>query len=250
MNKKLELTIGWLYPVLMSTYGDRGNIITLQKRIQWRGIDIKIKELNEEFPLSELKDCDLLFMGGAQDRQQKVVSTDLSGKKADTLANMIDDGVPGLYICGAYQFLGKYYKEADGTKLSGLGILDVHTEHPGTDSERLIGNIIVEQEFLPGEKTLVGFENHGGRTYLGKNVKPMATVTIGFGNNGEDNTEGATYKNSFGSYMHGPILPKNPHFADFLIQKGIERKYGEVVLKELDNDIEWKAHEYVIKRFG
>jgi CobQ-like glutamine amidotransferase family enzyme len=254
--KTYNLTIGWLYPELMSTYGDRGNIIVLQKRCEWRDVKVEVKKLEIGYSVKDLMSCDLLFMGGAQDLQQKIVSDDLK-KKASQLKTMIDDGIPGLYICGAYQFLGKYYKEADGTIIDGLGIFDLYTEHPGENAERLIGNTVVEWCQLDSSaqndkrEMLVGFENHGGRTYLGKNIKPLGTVKVGFGNNGKDKTEGAMYKNSFGSYFHGPILPKNPHFADYLIKLALEKKYKkEVELKKLDDEMELKAHEFIINRLS
>ena len=267
-NTKYKLTIGWLYPELMSTYGDRGNIICLQKRCESREIDVEIKHLDVGFDDKQLVICDMLFMGGAQDRQQKIVAKDLR-EKASVLQKMIEDNIPGLYICGAYQFLGKYYKEADGTMLEGLGIMDLYTEHPGENAERLIGNVVISTNVILNsfqdlnhkgipkqvrndtERTLVGFENHGGRTYLGENAKPLGTVIKGFGNNGIDKTEGAVYKNSFGSYFHGPILPKNPHFANVLIKLALEKKYGkEVVLRELDDSLEWQAHKAVLKRLS
>lgn len=258
-----QLTIGWLYPELMSTYGDRGNIITLQKRCQWRGISVKVQRLDVGFDHKLLAMCHLLFIGGAQDRQQKIVEKDMR-EKITALSKAIEDGVPGLYVCGAYQFLGKYYKEADGTKLDGLGIFDLYTENPGPEKPRLIGNIIATvnskwsmangkeptiNHKLSTINSLVGFENHGGRTYLGKDIKPLATVTKGYGNNGMDGAEGAVYKNSFGTYMHGPLLPKNPHFADMLIQLALEKKYDkEVELQQLDDSLELQTHTAVIKK--
>src|SRR3989338_7691610 len=180
MNYKL--TIGWLYPELMSTYGDRGNIISLAKRCEWRNIEAEVRRLELGFKIEYLKKCDILFMGGAQDKQQSIVSHDFSTQKIKTLKRMIEDGIPGLYICGAYQFLGKYYKEADGTIIKGLGILDLYTESRGKNFKRLIGNIIIEIQDLRFKmyeeknhkssivnrksSVLVGFENHGGRTYL------------------------------------------------------------------------------------
>lgn len=250
--KRYVLTIGWLYPQLMSTYGDRGNIITLTKRCEWRDITVTVTKLDIGFPEKDLLSCDLLFMGGAQDKQQKIVSEDLKSK-AESLAKQIESEVPGLYICGAYQFLGKYYKEADGTKLDGLGIFDLYTENPGVNHPRLIGNLAAEIT-MPNTKyeirnTIVGFENHGGRTYLGKNMKPLATVTKGYGNNGTDGTEGGIYKNSFGSYMHGPILPKNPHVADHLIKLALEKKYNRTMeLKALDDSLEWQAHKALLEK--
>lgn len=262
MSQKLvvrsqRLVIGWLYPELMSTYGDRGNIIVLTKRCEWRGIEVEIKHLNIGFDHRQLAICDLLFMGGAQDRQQTIVAKDLR-KKTKALQEMIESGVPGLYICGAYQFLGKYYKEADGTIIKGLGILDLYTEHPGESHPRLVGNVIIKTDLIGPRHatyevqvpTLVGFENHGGRTYLGVNVKPLGKVIAGSGNNGSDKTEGAVYKNSFGSYLHGPILPKNPHLADHLIKLALEKKYGgsPINLSPLDDSLESQAHDAVLEK--
>jgi CobQ-like glutamine amidotransferase family enzyme len=254
-NKNYSLIIGWLYPDLMSTYGDRGNIIAVTKRCEWRGIDIVVKRILLDTPLQELRSCDLLFMGGAQDRQQKIVADDLR-KKSRVISDMVEMGIPGLYICGAFQFLGKYYKEADETMIEGLSIFDLHTINPGFNVKRLIGNVVIETDmkylFNPEfSKYLVGFENHGGRTYLGKGVKSLGKVARGFGNNGEDGTEGAVYKNSFGSYFHGPILPKNPHFADHLITKALEVKYKEKVqLNPLDDALEKQTHIFIAKRLG
>lgn len=237
----------------MGTYGDRGNIIVLQKRCQWRGITAEIKRLDIGYLEKELQSCDLLFMGGAQDKQQKIVSTALKKKKS-VLKEMIENEIPGLYICGAYQFLGKYYKEVDGTIIEGLGILDLYTENPGGQHPRLIGNIVIDildTKYIIHNTKLVGFENHGGQTYLGKGVKPLGQVLKGFGNNGKDQTEGAIYKNSFGTYLHGPILPKNPHFADFLIKLALEKKYQSPInLSPLNDDLEWQAHKVIAKRLG
>jgi len=245
--KNLTLTIGWLYPELMSTYGDRGNIIAYQKRCEWRGIHIEILKLNPGFDVNLLNSCDFLFMGGAQDEQQQIVAEDLMKKKTE-LKQKIEEGVPGLYICGAYQFLGKYYKEADGTVIKGLGILDLYTENPGLNSSRLIGNILMS---TAKDMKLVGFENHGGRTYLGKNVKPLGTVIEGFGNNGKDTTEGAIYKNSYGTYLHGPILPKNPEFTDLLIKLTLENKYKLTInFHTLEDSLEKKAYNAIAKRLG
>lgn len=258
MNYKL--TLGWLYPELMSTYGDRGNIIVLQKRCEWRGINTEVKRLDIGFDQKILTACNLLFMGGAQDQQQKIVAEDLQ-KKSSILKKMIEDGIPGLYICGAYQFLGKYYKDSDGTIIKGLGILDLYTENPGPNHPRLIGNITASLTDLRGRKhetsevdvQIVGFENHGGRTYLGKNIKPLGKVIKGFGNNGIDQTEGAIYKNSFGSYLHGPILPKNPSFADLLIKLALGKKYGvspTINLSPLNDSLETQARNVIAKRLN
>ncbi len=249
---KFLLSIGWLYPELMSTYGDRGNIIVLAKRCEWRGIKTEILNLNVEFNTKLLNNVDILFMGGAQDIQQKIVSKDFTSQKINALERKIEDGTPGLYICGAYQFLGKYYKKSDGTLIKGLGILDLYTENPGPHKPRLIGNIAIKADLVSHQTNIViGFENHGGRTYLGKNLKPFGTVIKGFGNNGSDNTEGAIYKNSIGTYLHGPILPKNPQIADWLIKKALERKYkNKIELLKLDDSLSEKARSFIFQKLA
>jgi len=244
MNQKsnYSLTIAWLYPDLMNTYADRGNIIVLQKRCQWRGVNAIIQKISISEDENLLKKADLIFMGGAQDTQQEIVNQDLFEKKGVSLKKRIEEGTPGLYICGAYQFLGKYYITADGKKLPGLEIFPAYTKNSGKD--RLIGNIIIQENQT--QNTLVGFENHGGRTYLDDPALAFAKVVKGFGNNSEDRTEGILYKNSIGSYLHGPILPKNPTLADWLIQKALEEKYKEEInLKKLDDELEMKARNAI-----
>ena len=243
-----HLRIGWLYPELMNIYGDRGNIIVLANRLKWRKIGVEILELGLNFDDKKLNDCDMFLMGGAQDKQQVEVAKDLF-KKQKRIKEIIEGGVPGLYICGAYQFLGKYYKDAQGTIIKGLEIFDLYTENPGENENRLIGNISLECSTLGSQ--LLGFENHGGRTYLGKDLKPLGKVIKGFGNNGEDDTEGSIYKNSFGTYLHGPILPKNPALTDYLIEKALEIKYKEKIkLEKLDDTMEEKARIAIAKRMG
>ena len=246
--KPYNLTIGWLYPELMNIYGDRGNVIVLQKRCGWRRIKTRVLELNVGFENQDLRKCDLILMGGAQDKQQETVSKDLFGKK-DLLKKIIEDNIPGLYICGAYQFLGNYYKEANGHKIKGLGIFDLYSENSGENVQRLIGNATFKSDLL--DYTLIGFENHGGRTYLGKGILPFGKVIKGFGNNGKDGLEGAVYKNSFGTYLHGPILPKNPRFADYLIKNALEQKYKtRIELETLDDNLEEKARLAIAKRLS
>lgn len=230
-----KLVIGWLYPELMSTYGDRGNIICLTKRCEWRGISVQIKNLDFDSIRKDYESCDLIFGGGAQDRQQAIVIKDLLGKKT-ILRKIFERNIPGLFVCGAPQLLGRPY----------LGLLDMETKFPG--SKRLIGNLIAK---LPDGKIIVGFENHGGRTYLGKNLQPFAKVIKGFGNNGEDKTEGAIYHNVIATYSHGPFLPKNPHLADWLIKTALEVKYKKAVeLKPLDDILEWQAHNFILQKYG
>jgi len=253
-----NLVIGWLYPELMSTYGDRGNIIVLKKRCEWRGINVKILEIDQKTTGIELGSIDILFGGGAQDREQEIVMKDLY-KKKEIIKKIIENNIPALFVCGAPQLMGHYYEPAVGKKIEGLGIFDMYTRHPGPKEDRLIGNLvaeIIEKNILITTAQLsspyvVGFENHGGRTYLGDSVRPLAKVLKGFGNNGQDGTEGVVYKNAIGSYLHGPLLPKNPQIADWLIAKALEIKYKkEIKLEALDDALEQKAQEAILKKLN
>lgn len=232
---KKSVRIAWLYPDLMSTYGDRGNVIVLKKRCEWRGIHAEVVAITLETPNKELEKCDLIFMGGAQDRQQKIAGEDFLKHKGPVVKKMVEAGVPALFVCAAYQFVGHYYKPYQGDKIPGAGIFDLYTEHPGDQAKRLIGNVVAE--VIDTKQIIVGFENHGGRTYLGSKMKPFAKVIKGFGNKGEDGFEGAVYKNAIGSYFHGPLLPKNPWIADWLLEKVVGP------LKPLDDSLESKANE-------
>ncbi len=244
-----SLRIAWLYPDLMSTYGDRGNIICLTHQCQWRDIQVVVEKITLETPIKELERCDLIFMGGAQDRQQKLAGQDFLKNKGPVVKKMIENNVPALFVCAAYQFVGHYYRPYQGEDIPGMGIFDLYTVHPGDQAKRLIGNTVAKLHSLEVGKTIVGFENHGGRTHLGKKVKPLAKVLKGFGNNGEDGYEGAVYKNAIGSYFHGPILPKNPHLANLLIRRALEVKYGKSVeLEPVDDEMEWQAHEFMLRR--
>lgn len=243
----MKLIIGYLYPDLMNIYGDTGNIICLKKRCEWRGIDVEVKELTIGDNIKKA-DCDLYFFGGGQDQSQINVAKDLK-TKAKVLREEAERGVPFLSICGGYQLLGEYYQPLEGGRLEGVGIFPIYTK---ASNQRMIGNIIIEISNLKFQTSnLVGFENHSGKTYLKTNAQPLGKVTRGFGNNGDDGTEGCLYKNSIGCYMHGSLLPKNPKLADWLIQKALEIKYGkEVNLKPLDDILENKAHDSTIKRFS
>lgn len=254
---KFNLTIGWLYPELMSTYGDRGNILCLMKRCQWRGIKVAVLRINADSRLEELKKVDLIFGGGAQDRQQEIVMRDLKGSKGKIIKELIEKDVPALFVCGAPQLMGLYYEPGFGKRIKGLGIFDMVSIHPGLNKKRLIGNIIAKVKWSnlksvdENSKYIVGFENHGGLTYLGKKVKPFAQVTYGNGNNGKDGTEGVVYKNAVGCYFHGPLLPKNPQVADYLIEKALEVKYGKKIkLEKLDDSLAQNARETILKRFN
>lgn len=249
-NMKKKISIAWLYHDLMSTYGDRGNVIVLKKRCEWRGIEAEIKEITLETGTRTLKDCDLIFMGGAQDRQQKIASSDFLKNKGPVVKDMVEHGIPALFVCAAYQFVGHYYRPYKGKDIPGAGIFDLVTKHPGDQAKRLIGNVVaglLTPEELKG-RTIVGFENHGGRTYLGSKLRPLAKVLKGYGNNGEDGFEGAVYKNALGSYFHGPLLPKNSYLADWLIAKALEVKYKEKMkLGVIDSKIEELAHKAALR---
>ena len=248
-----QLTIGWLYPDLMSTYGDRGNIIVLKKRCEKRNIEAEVKNITLETHHRELEKCQLIFMGGAQDRQQKLAGSDFLKNKGPVVKKMVEEDIPALFVCAAYQAVGHFYRPYKGADIPGLGIFDLTTIHPGDQAKRLIGNTVGEIINISGmyRKTIVGFENHGGRTVLGSKIKPLAKVLHGFGNNGEDGYEGAIYHKAIGSYFHGPILAKNPHLADWLITSALEVKYKkEIQLEPLDDTLEWQAHEFMLKRLG
>lgn len=244
---KLQLNIGWLYPRQMSTYGDRGNILTLWNRAAWRGIHVTLREINLEESVDPAR-FDLYFFGGGQDQSQKVVSQDLQKYKASDLRKAERLGVVFLGICGGYQLLGNYYRPFNEPELPGIGLLDVVTV---ASNDRMIGNIVIEVNKaldLPGEKLLVGFENHSGKTYVGKKALALGNVVVGFGNNGEDRSEGAFQGNVFGCYLHGPLLPKNPNFADLLLKRALKRRYGEVDLPTLGDELEKSTHEAVVAR--
>jgi CobQ-like glutamine amidotransferase family enzyme len=236
-----RLRLGHLYPSLMNIYGDRGNILCLTRRCRLRGIELDVVALEAGEPLMP-EGFDLLFMGGAQDQEQWLVSKDLAETKG-ALSEMIEDGVVFLGVCGGYQLSGRFYRGLDGAEMRGAGVFDLYTLHPGPGAKRLIGNLTADWQ----GGTLAGFENHGGRTYLGGGTQPLAKVTRGFGNDGNSGYEGARYKNAFGSYLHGPLLPKNPAFADHLISLALERRYGNGALAPIDDALELLSHEEALR---
>ncbi|HYW27709.1 MAG TPA: hypothetical protein VE953_26290 [Terriglobales bacterium] len=234
-------TIGWLYPDLMNIYGDRGNIVTLLQRARWRGLDARVLELGKGHNAG-IGDVDVFFFGGGQDREQALVYDDLLETKAVHLAAAVQEGAAVLAVCGGYQFLGHYYETAAGEHLPGIGLIDLRTEAGG---RRCIGDVVVEADPSLGLSpiTLVGFENHSGRTFLGEGVQPLGRVVRGSGNNGEDGTEGVACGNLFGTYLHGSLLPKNPHLADLIIQRALRRG-----LEPLDDSLELAAHQQIVER--
>lgn len=242
----MELRIGHLYPDLLNLYGDRGNLITLAGRARWRGIDVHIDELRlgDRVPPGA---HDLYFIGGGEDRQQRLAAQDLRAVKGSALREAARAGAVVLAVCGGYQLLGHFYRPSEGEDLVGVGLLDLTTTHPGPRARRLIGNLVIRCPFLGGA-TLVGFENHGGRTHLGPGAQPLGEVQSGFGNNGADRTEGAVTGTVYGTYLHGPLLPKNPRFADHLIATALRRRFGEVTLQPLDDSLEEVAHVAAVAR--
>lgn len=249
------IKIGYLYGHQMNIYGDTGNVLALKKRLEWRGIKVEVKYIDPGYKVKK-GEFDLYFFGGGQDEQQDIVAKDLSLGNGKVLREEIERGVPLLSICGGYQLLGEYYQPFSGPKLPGVGIFKAFTKASDT---RMIGNIVIKLSDkkqksddwrLVTDDFLVGFENHSGKTYLKKDAIALGTVEKGFGNNGEDKTEGSIYKHAIGCYMHGSLLPKNPQLADWLIDKALEVKTGkDVHLKPLDDTLETLAHQKAVDRF-
>lgn len=233
----MELEIVHLYHDLLNTYGDDGNIRILAYRAAARGIDVKIHNITVG---QKISGCDILFLGGGQDFEQTIASEDMQKNRLDFIRGYTEDGGVNLCICGGYQLMGEYYIAADGTKVKGLSVLPIHTDAGDT---RLIGDLILAHEL----ETLVGFENHSGRTDIG-DLAPLGKVLYGGGNNGVDGKEGCVYKNTVCSYMHGPMLSKNPALCDDLIRRAMIRKYGSCSLTPLCDTIENEAKQVMIRR--
>lgn len=233
------ITILQLYPRDMNIYGDQGNVQVLMQRLRWHGYTPKLIDYNpgDTFPSS----VDLVIGGGGQDSGQLVIRQDLQAIAAPLKA-FAENGVPMLMVCGLYQLFGHFFKTKDGQRIEGIGLLDIET-HGG--NERLTGNIVTKNALF-GE--IIGYENHSGQTYLGKDAQPLGTVIRGAGNNGHDDTEGAVYKNIIGTYLHGPLLPKNPEMADWLIEKAVSHKYGEFTPSVIDDRFAAGARKVARKR--
>lgn len=241
------LRLGHLYPRQMNIYADRGNIAVLRQRLGWRGLAIEVTEIEAGDAIDPARH-DLYYLGGGQDRDQAQVAEDLLATKAGALRRAAGEGAVVLCVCGGYQLAGHGYTAVDGSRLPGIGLLDVDTvARPG----RLIGDIVITTEVGPEPLELVGYENHAGRTRLGTDTRPLGRVVSGHGNNGEDRHEGAVAGRIVGTYLHGPLLPKNPAFADLLIGWALERRASRpVVLEPLGDDLERVAHRVAVARAG
>lgn len=240
-NSNLKLSIAHLYPKLLNIYGDYGNILSVKKRCESRNISVEYTEINLDDEV-DISKYDFYFIGGGQDKQQIEVSHELK-KHENALREASLNSAVFLSICGGYQLLGKYYKPHVGEKLEGINLLDAYTV---AGHNRFIGNVTAEVDFLT-PKTLVGFENHSGLTYLEGETTPLAKIIVGNGNNGEDRFEGARKNNVFGTYLHGSLLPKNPHFSDYLVKLALDNRFkDDIVLEEINNELEFKAHSDLI----
>lgn len=255
---KQKITIYHMYPDAMNLYGDLGNIVTLIRRCEWRDIIVELTNVHVGDKV-DFSNADILFLGGGQDRGQKIIANDLLSHKNE-IRREVDKGMVALTVCGGFQLFGKYFQTAEGEKLPGIEIFDAYTV---AGQKRLIGNVVVDiahtstewqnelnfPTFESTHTTLVGFENHSGQTILGAKCKPLGYVIRGFGNQGDGGYEGGVYKNAFGTYLHGSLLPKNPWLADHLILMALFHRYGSITkLSPLDDTIELNAHNAAIKR--
>ncbi len=243
MSDTAQLRIAHLYAHFLNIYGDRGNIASMVQRSRWRQIEVSVTAIGigDELPADYF---DFFFIGGGQDRQQLVIAKDLQ-RLRPALTKSVENGAVILSICGGYQLLGRYYQPHDGERLEGISLIDAYTEAGNT---RMIGNVVVER---PDKTTLVGFENHSGRTFLSKDTQALGRVTTGNGNNGQDGMEGAAQAvgkgKVYGTYLHGSLLPKNPLLADELITYSLKRRYGPITLEPLDDALEIAAHQAATK---
>lgn len=258
-----KINICHLYPDLLNLYGDNGNILCMKSRLERRGIECDVMGLSVGDKLNA-SDYDIFFIGGGQDFEQDALLKDADLNKKEDIKAAIDDEKVFLCICGGYQIMGQYYRTWDGKQLDFMGLIDFYTEG---HEKRMIGNYMFECDALieaenaangsgsgsnGGENVIVGFENHSGQTFLGDGIRPIGKVLAGYGNNEKAEYEGMHYKNVFGAYCHGPMLPKNPRFCDLLLQTALDRKYGKgaVPLSELDDTLENNAHNYMFNRLS
>jgi CobQ-like glutamine amidotransferase family enzyme len=240
-----RIVVGHLFPDYLNIYADRGNIAVLARRAAWRGVELDVRPLGagSEIPPRE---HDLFYIGGGQDREQALIAPDLS-KLGPHLRAAAEAGAAVLAVCGGYQLLGRFYRDQSGDELPGIGLLPLHTL---AGDRRMIGDVLLECELEPGERrTLAGFENHAGRTYLDDAAEPLGRVVAGFGNDGESGFEGCRVGRVVGTYLHGPLLPRNPWLADWLLAQAVAHRTGETpAFAPLSDDLEHEAHAVSAKR--
>ncbi len=235
----MKLVIGHLYPDYLNIYADRGNIAVFERRAAWRGIELDVDEIG---PGDDVRPGahDLLYIGGGQDREQALIAPDLAAK-GESVKAAVEDGAALLAVCGGYQLLGQFYRDRSGAELPGVGLFPLHTV---AGERRMIGDVLLECELEPGvRRTLAGFENHAGRTYLDDGAEPLGRVVAGFGNDGESGFEGCRVGRALGTYLHGPLLPRNPWLADWLLAQALGHRLGEApALEDLSDGLEVEAH--------
>jgi len=242
----VKVVVGHLYPDYLNIYADRGNMAVLAGRAAWRGIELEIRPVGMGDPLQP-GEHDLLYVGGGQDREQALVAPDLAAR-ADALDEALAGGVAALAVCGGYQLFGRFYRDRAGVELPGAGVFDLHTI---AGERRMIGDVLLECELDPGERrTVAGFENHAGRTILGPGARPLGRVVAGFGNDGESGFEGCRRGRALGTYLHGPLFPRNPWLADWLLAQALGHALGgePPELAPLPDELEREAHEVSAER--
>jgi lipid II isoglutaminyl synthase (glutamine-hydrolysing) len=236
----MKIRVGHLYPGYLNIYADRGNIAVFARRAAWRGHDLEVDEIGMDARV-EPGAHDLYYVGGGQDREQALVARDMA-EKTEGLKEAVAGGATVLAVCGGYQLLGRFYRERSGVELPGVGLLPLHT---AAGERRMIGDVLLECELEPGRRrTLAGFENHAGRTFLESGAKPLGRVIAGFGNDGESGFEGCRVGRVIGTYLHGPLLPRNPWLADWLLAQALAHRTGEDAeeLDPLGDALEAEAH--------
>ncbi|MBA2475215.1 MAG: glutamine amidotransferase [Actinobacteria bacterium] len=240
-----RIVVGHLYPDYLNIYADRGNIAVLERRAAWRGHRLEVRDVSVGDDLVP-GEHDLLYIGGGQDREQALIAPDLAAK-GEAARAAVDGGAALLAVCGGYQLMGRSYLDGSGERLPGVGLFPLETV---AGSRRLIGDVLLECELEPGERrALAGFENHAGRTLLDESGTPLGRVVAGFGNDGESGFEGCRIGNAVGTYLHGPLLPRNPWLADWLLERALSRRgEGDVMLEPLPDELEHEAHEVAARR--
>ncbi len=236
----MKIRVGHLYPDYLNIYADRGNMAVLVRRAAWRGLELEVEAIGPGEPLRP-GDHDLLYVGGGQDREQALIAPDVAAR-APALADAVAGGTAVLAVCGGYQLLGRYYRDRYGAELPGAGVLPLHTV---AGERRMIGDVLLECELDPGDRrTLAGFENHAGRTILDEGAQPLGRVVAGFGNDGVSGYEGCRAGQAIGTYLHGPLLPRNPWLADWLLAQAVAHRAGgdPPDFEPLDDALEAEAH--------